>query len=175
MGTLFAGDNKINVTLATSDSMQQLTMRKTSFIAFLSILTLFSVLTGCNKNKVAPVSERIAKVWTAQKVDESNITVYTRGVTPFVRNYAAFKLDLSAPPAVRFTNYDGITTAIGQYSLPSDNRLVLTGLTPQLTDVTNGTIEFTIDGISDTELRITRTSGDRKTGNTINKYTLTNP
>ena len=150
-------------------------MRKTSFIAFLSAATLFSLLTGCNKNKVPPVTERIAKVWTAQKVDENSATVYTRGVTPFVRNYAPFKLDLSTPPAVRYTDYDGVTTFVGQYSIQNDNRLLLTGLTPLPTDVTNGTIEFSIDGITDTELRLTRTSANRKTGNTTNKYTLSNP
>ena len=81
-------------------------MRKTSFTAFLSVAILFSLLTGCNKPKVAPVSERIAKVWTAQKVEENSTTVYTRGVTPFVRNYSSFKLDLSKPPAVIYTDYD---------------------------------------------------------------------
>lgn len=149
-------------------------MRKTSFIAFLSVLTLFSLLTGCGKKKVAPVSERIAKVWTARIVDQNSATVYTRGAAANVFNYATFKLDLSAPPAVRYTEFDN-TTFVGQYSVPTENRLVLTNLTPLPTGVTNGTIEFTIDSITDTELKLTRTTASVKTGNTTNKYTLSNP
>lgn len=149
-------------------------MTKTSFIALFSVTALFSLITGCKKNQVAPVSERIAKVWTAQKVDENSATVYTRGVTPFVRNYATFKLDLSAPPAVRYTEFDG-NTFVGQYSVPADNRLVLTGLNPSPTGATNGTIEFTISDLTDTSVKLTRTTASQKTGNTTNIYTLSNP
>lgn len=149
-------------------------MRKTSFIAFFSVITLFSLLTGCKPKKVAPVSERIAKVWTAQKVDENSATVYTRGATANVRNYASFRLDLSKPPAVTYTEFDG-NTFTGQYSVPSDNRLVLTGLTPSPTGVTNGTVEFTISDLTDNSVKLTRTTASQKTGNTTNAYTLSNP
>lgn len=155
--------------------MYQSTMKKSSIIAFLSVVTLFSLLMGCGKKKVAPVSERIAKVWTAQKVDENNATVYTRGATANVRNYSAFKLDLSSPPAVRYTDFDGATTTFtGQYSVPSDTRLVLTGLTPVPTG-TNGTIEFTISNLTDNSVTLTRTTPSQKTGNSTNVYTLSNP
>jgi len=154
--------------------MQQVTMRKTSFIAFLSVLTLFGSLASCNKDKVAPVSERIAKVWTAQKVDENSQTVYTRGAAANVRNYATFKLDLSAPPTVRYTEFDG-NTFVGQYSVQGENRLVLTNLTPSPTGIANGTIEFSIGPLSETELRLTRTTASQKTGNSTNAYTLSNP
>lgn len=150
-------------------------MRKTSFTAFLSVAILFSLLTGCNKPKVAPVSERIAKVWTAQKVEENSTTVYTRGVTPFVRNYSSFKLDLSKPPAVIYTDYDAPNTFTGQYSIPNDNQLVLTNLTPSPSGVTNGTITFTISDITDTSVKLTRTTTSLKTGGTTNAYTLSNP
>ena len=154
--------------------MPQLTMTKTSFIALFSVIALFSLLTGCKKTQVAPVSERIAKNWTAQKVDENSATVYTRGVTPFVRNYATFKLDLSAPPTVTYTEFDG-NTFRGQYSVPADNRLVLTALNPSPTGATNGTIEFTISNLTDNSGTLTRTTASQKTGNTTNVYTLSNP
>ncbi|QJW91924.1 hypothetical protein HNV11_22330 [Spirosoma taeanense] len=148
-------------------------MRKTHYIAFLSITTFLAVLSGCSKPKPVPISERIAKVWTARTVDENTATVYTRGATANVRNYSSFKLDLSAPPTVKYTEFDG-NTFVGQYSVPSDTRLVLTNLNPSPTGA-NGSIEFTINSISDNELVLTRTSQSQKTGNSTNKYTLSNP
>ncbi len=148
-------------------------MRKTYSIAFLSLVTLFSALMGCNGKKIAPVSERIAKVWTASKVDENKVTVYTKGGATNVRNYTAFKLDLSTPPTVKYTEFDG-NVFVGKYSVPSDTRLVLTELTPSPTGA-NGTIEFTINSIDDTNLSLSRTTASQKTGNTTNDYTLTNP
>lgn len=147
-------------------------MRTTRFTAFLFTVTLFGVLTGCKKT-VAPVSERIAKVWTASKVDENKVTVYTKGGTANVRNYATFKLDLSSPPTVKYTEFDG-NTFTGTYSLPSDNRLVLTNLTPSPTGA-NGTIEFTINSIDDNTLSLSRTTTSQKTGGSTNDYSLTNP
>ena len=147
-------------------------MRTTHFTAFLSIVALFIVLTGCKK-PVPPVSERIAKVWTASKVDENKVTVYTRGGTANVRNYVPFKLDLSKAPTVQYTEYDG-NTFVGKYSLPSDTRLVLTDLTPSPTGA-NGTIEFTINSLDDNTLSLSRTTASQKTGGTTNDYSLTNP
>ena len=149
-------------------------MRKTHYIAFLSLVTLLGALIGCSGSKPAPVSERIAKIWTASKVDENKLTVYTRGGTANVRNYTAFKLDLSQPPTVRFTEFDG-NTFVGKYSLPSDTRLVLTDLNPSPTGVTGATIEFTINSIDDNNLSLSRTTTSQKTGGTSNDYTLTNP
>lgn len=150
-------------------------MRKTSFTAFLSIIALFLAFTGCKKTKTPPVSERVAKVWTARVVNHSSSTVYTRGGTSNVQpGYSNFKLDLSSPPTVRYTEYDG-NTFVGQYSVPSDDRIVLTALNPAPSGETNGTIEFSITGISDTELKLSRSTASQKTGGTINDYTLSNP
>ncbi len=148
-------------------------MRKTHLIAFLSLVILFSALIGCSGKKVAPVSERIAKIWTASKVDENKVTVYTKGGVTNVRNYTTFKLDLSQAPTVKYTEFDG-NTFVGKYSVPSDSRLVLTELTPSPTGA-NSTIEFTINSIDDNNLSLTRTTASQKTGNTTNDYTLTNP
>ncbi|GAB3731572.1 hypothetical protein [Spirosoma lituiforme] len=150
-------------------------MRKTHYIAFLSIATLLGTLAGCSGNKPAPVSERIAKIWTASKVDEGKITVYTRGGASNVRNYAPFKLDLSQAPIVRYTEFDG-NTFVGKYSLPTDTQLVLTDLNPAPTTSDNSTtIEFTINSIDDNNLSLSRTKTSLKTGGTLNDYTLTNP
>lgn len=167
-------ENKISVTLATSNPcVVELIMRKTQSIAFFSALALFSVILSCKSNKVAPVSERIAKVWTASKVEENSTTVFTKGATNNIRNYAGFKLDLSAPPTARYTEYDG-NVFVGQYSVPNDNTLTLTNLNPSPTG-DNGSITFTINSIDDTNLKLTRTSASQKTGGTTNVYTLTNP
>jgi hypothetical protein len=148
-------------------------MRKTHYLAFLSLVTLFSALMGCKSKSPAPVSERIAKVWTASKIDENKVTVYTKGGTTNVRNYTTFKLDLSQAPTVKYTEFDG-TIFVGKYSVPTDSRLVLTDLTPSPTGA-NGTVEFTINSIDDNTLSLTRTTASQKTGNTTNDYTLTNP
>jgi len=148
-------------------------MKNNTLTLFLSTLVVVALLFGCGGKTPAPVSERIAKAWTAQKVDENVATVYTKGGTANVRNYDKFRLDLSKAPTVSFTDFDG-NTFTGQYSVPSDTRLVLTGLTPSPTG-TNGTIEFTISGLTDNGVTLAREGNSQKTGNTKNIYTLTNP
>jgi len=148
-------------------------MKKNTVLAFFSALTLLGLLTGCGGKKVAPVQERIAKVWTAQKVDENTATVYTKGGTANVRDYARYRLDLSKAPTVTYTEFDG-NTFTGQYSVPADDRLVLTTLTPAPTG-TNGTIEFKISNLNDNSVTLTRTTTSQKTGGSTNTYTLSNP
>lgn len=148
-------------------------MKNNTLTGFLATLVMVGLLLGCKGKDPAPVSERIAKVWTAQKVDENTATVYTKGGTANVRNYDKFRLDLSKAPAVTLTEYDG-NTFTGQYSVPSDSRLVLTGLTPPPTG-TNGTIEYEISNLSDNGVTLKRTTASQKTGGTTNTYTLTTP
>jgi hypothetical protein len=148
-------------------------MRKTPLIAFLSITLLVGLLMGCGGSKTPPVSERIAKVWTARTVDHDNVTVYTKGVTGNASDYSKFQLDLATAPTVKYTDLNG-NVFTGQYSVPSDTRLVLSNLNPSPTGA-NGTLEFTINSISDNELVITATTASQKIGNKIAKYTLTNP
>ncbi|WP_093830181.1 hypothetical protein [Spirosoma endophyticum] len=145
-------------------------MRKTSVIALLSAMVLVGSLTGCKKTSTPPVSELIAKVWTATKVEEDNVTVYIKGGASNIRDYAKFKLDLSKPPAVSYTEYDG-NTFVGQYAVPDDQTLSLTNLNPPPSD--GPAVSFTINSIDDNNLVITRTKGSLKTGGKINKYTLT--
>lgn len=130
------------------------------------------LLLGCGSpTKVTPVSERMAKVWTASKVNQNTTTVYTKGGTAnTVPGYSNFRLDLSSSATVRFIEFDN-NTFTGTWSVPSDNRLVLTGLTPAPTG-TGGTIEFTIGTLNDTQLELTRTTASPKTGGSLNTYTL---
>ena len=135
-------------------------------------MVLVGSLLGCKKTPTPPVSELIAKVWTASKVEENNVTVYTRGATTQIRDYSKFKLDLSKPPAVSYTEYEG-NTFVGQYAVPDDQTLNLTNLNPALSD--GPSVSFTINAIDDNNLVITKTKGSLKTGGTVNKYTLTSP
>ncbi|GAA4407850.1 hypothetical protein GCM10023187_28990 [Nibrella viscosa] len=129
---------------------------------------------GCKPAAKQPVSERIAKVWTARTVDENNTTVFTRGGTNNVRPaYSNFRLDLSSPTAVNLREFDNSSFS-GQWEVQGENKLILKNLNPQPTG-TNGTIEFTINTISDNELKLTRTTASQKTGGTMNVYTLSNP
>nr|WP_293835625.1 hypothetical protein [uncultured Arsenicibacter sp.] len=149
-------------------------MKKTSLVAFSLLVGLFVIMSGCKKPVTPPVSERIAKAWTARIVDENQTTVYTRGGTNNVRpGYSSFKIDLSSATTASLVEFDG-SKFTGQWSVPSDTRLVLSNLNPQPTG-TNGTIEFTINSLTDTELKLTRTTASQKTGGTINVYTLSNP
>jgi hypothetical protein len=146
---------------------------KTRLFTYLLFVVATAIVAGCSKSTPAPVSERIAKAWTAKIVNEGTATVYTKGATSTKPGYSNFLIDLSKTPAVTYREFDG-NTFTGTWSVPTDNQLVLTGLNPQPTG-TNGTITFSIDNLSDTELKLTRTSASQKTGNTSNAYTLSNP
>ena len=112
------------------------------------------------------------KVFTVQSVDENGVTVYRKGVTGNIRpGYSTFKLDMSDPNTVVLREFDG-NTFTGQYLVPSNTQLTLVNLIPQPSG-TNGTIDFAINSLTDTELVITRTSVSAKTGGLIVKYTLT--
>lgn len=139
----------------------------------LSTLFAFGVLiiSSCGP-KVAPVSERIAKTWTASSVKENSTEVYkTGGTTNTKPGYSTYKLDLSAPPAVVIREIDG-GTYTGTYTVTATT-LSIKGLTPQPTG-TGGSLDFTITTLSDDgkSLVLTATTPYPKTGNTTNTYTL---
>ena len=135
------------------------------------------LMSGC-KPKAKPLSEIIGRVWSAQVVKHGSITVYTKGggANNQAQGYVNYRLDLSSPASVTYKEYDG-NTFTGQWELQetaSGNSLILKSLTPQPTG-TSGTIQFTINSSSETELVITRTTASQKTGGTINNYTLVSP
>ncbi|WP_407084063.1 hypothetical protein [Tellurirhabdus bombi] len=149
-------------------------MKRNVSTGLLAVLTMFLLVTGCKPKDKTPVSELIAKAWTAQRVDHNTTTVYTKGGTSnTVQGYAQFSLNLSAAPSVTYKEFDGNTFS-GQYELQGDNKLILKNLSPQPTG-SNGTLEFTINSVTDSELKLTRLTASQKTGGTINTYTLSNP
>ncbi len=136
----------------------------------LLLLTLLA-MAGCDKDKTKPLSDRIKHVWTAQIVRENTILVYTKGASANIRNYGSFRLDLSSPPTVKLTDFDG-TTFAGTYALQGETRLVLSNLQPQPTS-SGGMLEFTVNSAVGTALDISRSTSSPKTGNTLNQYQLT--
>lgn len=146
-------------------------MKKALSLVTLLAFTLVFV-SGC-KEKVDPVSKRIAKTWTARIVKHGSSIVYSRGnannSNPGYENYS---LNLSSAPNVRLTEVEG-TIFTGNYEVPSDTKLILNNLSPEPTG-TSGTLEYTIQSISEdgSEMVIAGTAY-AKTGGTVNTYTLT--
>ena len=139
---------------------------KTNF--FLYFIWVSLAVVGC-KPKVAPMSERIVNIWTANSVREGNSLVYTQGGATNLRpGYVNFKIELQTGGTVIFADFDG-TRFTGQWSLEGDTKLVLKNLTPQPTS-TNGTIEFTISEFTDGSMTLTRTTASTKTGGSVNVY-----
>lgn len=137
------------------------------------IVIVAMLVMACGTKTPEPaMSDKVKKVWTVHTVKENSTLVYTKGATSNIRNYNAFRLDLSNPPSVSITDWDGLTFT-GQYEVPIATRLVLKNLNPQPFR-TNGTIEFTINSVNDNQLDLTRADTNPKTGDTSNQYALTN-
>ena len=130
------------------------------------------VFSGCKK-KTAPLSERIAKAWVANAVKHDNTQVYSKGGSNnAVPGYSNYVLIIGSDNTVKLTEFDG-TTFSGTWKLQGDVRLILENLGPEAPTGSNGTLEFTIKSIEDSELILLRVSPSMKTGNTVNEYTLT--
>jgi hypothetical protein len=151
-------------------------MKKSYSLFWCTILIFSLVVAGC-KEKVKPVSERIAKAWTAESVKHGSTVVYARGGSNNQSPaYSGFRLTLTnngGTMTATLTDIDG-TTSNGTWALEGDTKLILRGLTPEPTG-TGGVIEFTINSLEDAKLVLTRLKGSPKTGGTINEYTLSNP
>jgi hypothetical protein len=135
------------------------------------ILAVFAV--GC-KTKVKPVSERIAKTWTAETVKEGAAVVYTKGGSNNTQpGYIDYRLIIVPGGTATLIDRDKFSST-GTWELTGDTKLTLKNLTPAPTG-TGGTIDFTIDSLDDSKLVLTRTTPSTKTGGTLNVYTLSNP
>ena len=137
------------------------------------ILLCMTLGWGCRPKAIVPVSGQIGKIWQAQLVKEGATTVYTQGAAGNIRpGYVNFRLDLSPPGKVSLTDIDG-RTSVGTWSVSTDNkRLILENLVPKQSE-TIGTIEYYIVvPPTETQLQLQRTAESRKTGNTVNEYTL---
>ncbi len=147
-------------------------MKKTLLSFFVAVLGLVVFSCG-SKDNPKSTAEKIGKIWTATKVDQNSTTVYTKGGTTNVQpGYSNFRLDLSSPSVVKYTEFDGNTFS-GTWTT-TDQVLTLTGLTPQPTG-TGGTIAFNISSLTDNSVVLTRTTTSQKTGGTTNTYSLSNP
>lgn len=139
----------------------------------IGLLLAIGLIISC-KETPQPLAEQIAKVWSVQTVREGSTVVYTKGAANNPKPaYDRFRLDLSSPTAARLTEFDG-TTFSGTWELVNDKTLILKGLTPQPTG-TNGTLEYSVQAASTTELKLSRTTASPKTGGTVNEYNLITP
>jgi hypothetical protein len=131
------------------------------------------LISSCKNPPAIPFADQIKKVWTAQIVRENNVLVYTRNAAGNIRNYTKFRLDLSNPPTVSLTEFDG-NSFVGKYELQGTTKLILKELSPAPSG-TGGIIEYNISSGSSTNLNLSRTAASPKTGGTLNQYELTNP
>jgi hypothetical protein len=148
-------------------------MRKLQPIVWILFVAIGLVSIGCKKDP-PPLSERIAKAWSASTIREGNTVVFTKGGASNAKpGYANWKLVLNSSGTVTYTEFDG-NVFTGQWELNGDKKLVLKNLNPQPTG-TGGIIEFDITSFEDTMMTLTRTTSSVKTGGTVNQYTLSNP
>lgn len=148
-------------------------MRKFQPIVWTLFVAIGLLSTSCKKDP-PPLSERIAKAWSAGTIREGSTVVFTKGGASNAKpGYSNWKLVLSSSGTVTYTEFDG-TVFTGQWELSGDKKLILKNLTPQPTG-TSGTIEFDITSFEDTMMTLTRTTSSVKTGGTVNQYTLSNP
>jgi len=150
-------------------------MKKSYSLLWCTLLALTLFAAGC-KEKVKPISERIAKAWTAETVKHGSTVVYSKAGSSTVPGYSGFRLTLnnsSGTKTVTYTEWNG-DTFTGSWDVEGETKLVLKGLTPQPTG-SGGTIEFTISSLDDAKVVLTRLTASPKTGGTINEYTLSNP
>ena len=154
--------------------MKKIIQMQKSYTILWSFIFVFAlVFAGC-KTKVKPLTERIAKSWSAESVKEGSVVVYTKGGANNTQGgYAQFRLTLVDGGSAILIDRDNMTFS-GVWQLTGDTKLSLKNLTPEPTG-TAGTIEFTINSFDESKMVITRTTESIKTGKTINQYTLTNP
>jgi len=152
------------------------------FIIAASLVVLLGLfITACapvndpsTVGKAKSVSDIITnKSWKTLRVQEGSVTVYQDGrsdnIYPGYRNcQLAF-----TGQKVKFTEYTGEVFDGDWTVLDNSSRtyLSLLNLTPPPTN-SGGTVEFEVNSFSDTQLVITATKPNLKTGNSINVYTL---
>ncbi|WP_341227777.1 hypothetical protein [uncultured Arcticibacterium sp.] len=144
------------------------------------IYFVFAVLLSCKKDNVddgggnnqTTLSDKIAKTWVANSVKEDGASVYSKGDNSNLKpGYSAFKLDLQKNGTLSLEEIEG-TKISGKWRLASnDSKLVLENLQPVPSE-SGGTLEFTISLANETNLNISATKSNFKTGGTMNTYIL---
>ncbi|MEZ0608532.1 hypothetical protein ACAW74_08455 [Fibrella sp. WM1] len=150
----------------------------TSLLVFVTLFGIGCKTAGSDPTLTPQPTKSVAdiianKSWKALRVQEGTVTVYQDGrsdnIYPGYRNYqltfTGQKVKLT-----EFTGevFDGDWTALDN---SSRTYLALRNLTPTPTN-SGGTVEFDVNSFSDTQVVITASKPNLKTGNTINVYTL---
>lgn len=133
----------------------------------------FIAVAGCKKSKnddPKPATEVIQKSWKVKEAKEDGTKVYDAAASSNTNaNYAKFKLTLTATTA-SLTTVDGNSFNSPSWTL-ANNTLTLKTPTPAMTGV-SGDLVYTSVSVSDTELKMTRSQTDPKTGAGKTEYVL---
>jgi hypothetical protein len=145
-------------------------MKKLNFLLLAFILLGTLQITSCKKKSdPKPPAELIRKSWSAKEVKESGTKVFEAGVTPYAVDYSKFRLEFLNATDVRLTEMDN-QVFNGKWAL-NGTTLSLTQLSPEPT-ATAGKIDYTNVSVTETELKITRTGTNPKTGKSDTEYVL---
>lgn len=128
----------------------------------------------CKRPEPAPMfddSVDVLKSWKAREVKEGATVVYKADAQSNIyAGYAKYKLIFDADK-VTYTEFTG-EVFTGRWSIDTGMRkLTFHSLNP-MPYGTNGLIEFELLTWQSEQLILRRTTGNVKTGNTINEYTL---
>lgn len=145
-------------------------MRKINFLLLaFSLLGTLQII-GCkSKNDPKSPVELIQKSWSAKEVKENGNKVFDANMSTNTANYSKFRLDFLNATDVRLTELDG-TPFTGKWAL-NGSTLSLTQLTPEPTS-TGGKIDYSNVSVTETELKMTRTGTNPKTGLSNTEYVL---
>ncbi len=158
---------------------------KTSFK--LTLLVVYVILNACKTDSVSPanptpvtpaptVAEIIKKNWSASTVLWDGVSQFDKSSSSnLIQGYNQFKLDLSNPPTISITEFDG-KKFTGKYSLSSDNqKLIISDLSGAdgAPSGTNGIIEYKISSTpSANSLILESTTPYVKASNKVVKISL---
>ncbi|WP_420146647.1 hypothetical protein [Spirosoma sp.] len=148
-------------------------MKLTRFCQYLLVGSLLT-FGQCKRSEPAPALDDtvdVLKSWKAAEVKEGTTVVYKADAQSNIyAGYAKYKL-LFAADKVTYTEFTG-EVFTGSWSVDTGTRkLTFHSLSP-VPYGTDGLIEFELLGWQPEQLIIRRTTGNVKTGNTVNEYTL---
>ncbi len=146
-------------------------MKKLNVLLLLITFAGASTLIGCKKkDEPKPATELIVKTWSAKEVKEAGTKVYDSSSSTNTKDYSKFKLSFTAT-TVTLTEANG-DVINGKWALTNNNTtLVLSSLNPQPTGVT-GDLTYSSVTVTDSQLTMTRSSNNPKTGASSTDYVL---
>jgi hypothetical protein len=142
-----------------------------TILLFMAFFTAFSFV-GCKKKDTPkPISELILKTWKASEVKVAGTKVYDSKSSTNTQDYSKFRLSFTNATDVVLTEANGDVIS-GKWALTNNNTtLVLSSLNPQPTGVT-GDLTYTNLSVTETELKMTRSTANPKTGASSADYVL---